>query len=166
MFLGDDEVFSAHWWYLWDLKPLFASFWIYIRAALEFTFCQFCWGKWPLYRARVSKSWISQGLAARVTIGMKLSNLARIVVLVAGLKNFIFFVFSAIVVVTAALVANKQPNNQFKWPKDDGRYEQTACSGVRVISKNGIEKSLAWSESWHDLLIEFCLGRWRWLKIL
>ena len=72
-------------------------------------FSQYCWGKWPLYRARVSKSWISRGLAARVTIGMKLSKLARIVVLVAGLKNFLFFVFSVVVVVTAALVANKQP---------------------------------------------------------
>ena len=65
-------------------------------------FRQFCWGKWPLYRARVSKSRISRGLAARVTVGMKMSILARIVVLVEGLKNFLLFV----VVVTAALVAN------------------------------------------------------------
>ena len=65
-------------------------------------FSPFSWGKWPLYRARVSKSWISRGLAARVTVGMKMSILARIVVLVEGLKNFLLFV----VVGTAALVAN------------------------------------------------------------
>ena len=45
---------------------------------------------------------------AGVTIGMKFSNLARIAVLVAGLKNFLFFVFSVVIVVTAALVASKQ----------------------------------------------------------
>ena len=73
-----------------------------MSRVLNLYFRQFCWGKWPLYRARVSKSWISRGLAARVTVGMKMSILARIVVLVEGLKNFLLFV----VVVTAALVAN------------------------------------------------------------
>ena len=55
-------------------------------------FSQFCCGKWPLYRAR-----------------FKLSILARIVVLVAGLKNFIFFVFLVVVVATADLVTDTQP---------------------------------------------------------
>ena len=68
-------------------------------------FSQSCWRKWPLYRARVSKSWISRGLAARVTASMKMSILAKIVVLVEGLKNFLLFV---VVVVTAALKASTQ----------------------------------------------------------
>ena len=113
-------------------------------------FSQSCLGKWPLYRARVSKSWISRGLAARVTIGMKLSKLARIVVPVAGLKNFLFFAFSVVVVVTAALVANKQPT---KRPKHDEQYSKSACSGV--ISKYGLSNACA---TCHDLLVEFCLA--------